>query len=79
VRYVPVSLEQHAAECAEHGVPPEVIDLLTYVFGEVVDGRNAGTTDGLRRALGREPWEFAAYARAAAATGVWAAGRRAAA
>jgi uncharacterized protein YbjT (DUF2867 family) len=58
VRYVPVSLEQHAAEAAEHGVPPEVIELLTYLFSEVVDGRNAGTTDGVRRALGREAGDF---------------------
>ena len=29
-------------------------ELLTYLFSEVVDGRNADTTDGVRRALGRE-------------------------
>jgi uncharacterized protein YbjT (DUF2867 family) len=71
VRYVPVSLEEHAAEAAEHGVPAEVVELLTYLFAEVVDGRNADTTDGVRRALGREPRDFADYAREAAATGVW--------
>jgi uncharacterized protein YbjT (DUF2867 family) len=71
VRYVPVSLEEHAAEAAEHGVPPEVVELLTYLFSEVVDGRNANTTDGVRRALGREPRDFSDYARRAAATGVW--------
>jgi uncharacterized protein YbjT (DUF2867 family) len=71
VRYVPVSLEQHAAEAAEHGVPAEVIELLTYLFSEVVDGRNAGTTDGVRRALGREARDFARYARETAASGVW--------
>jgi uncharacterized protein YbjT (DUF2867 family) len=71
VRYVPVSLEEHAAEAAEHGVPGEVIELLTYLFSEVVDGRNAHTTDGVRRALGREPKDFRDYARDAAASGVW--------
>ena len=71
VRYVPVSLGQHAAEAAEHGVQPVLVDLLTYLFSEVVDGRNASTTDGVRRALGREPRDFSDYARAAAATGVW--------
>jgi uncharacterized protein YbjT (DUF2867 family) len=71
VRYVPVSLEQHAAEAAEHGVPAEVVELLTYLFREVVDGRNANTTAGVRLALGREPKDFADYAREAAATGVW--------
>lgn len=71
VGYVPVSLHQHAAEAAEHGVPPEFVEFLTYLFGEVVDGRNASTTDGVRRALGREPRDFGNYARATAATGVW--------
>ena len=71
VRYVPVSLEEHAAEAAEHGVPAQVVELLTYLFREVVDGRNANTTAGVRLALGREPKDFADYAREAAATGVW--------
>ena len=71
IRYVPVSLEQHAAEAAEHGVPAEVIDLLTYLFSEVLDGRNADTTDGVRRALGREARAFGDFARDAAGSGVW--------
>ena len=71
VRYVPVSLEEHAAEAAEHGVPGEVIDLLSYLFSEVVDGRNASTTDGVQRALGREPRDFRDYTREAAASGAW--------
>jgi uncharacterized protein YbjT (DUF2867 family) len=75
VRYVPISLEEHAVEAAEHGVPPEFVDLLTYLFGEVVDGRNADTTDGVRRALGREARDFGDFAREAAATGVWSAAR----
>ena len=75
VRYVPVPLEEHAAEATGHGVPAEVVELLTYLFAEVVDGRNADTTDGVRRALGREPKDFRDYAREAAATGVWNSGR----
>jgi uncharacterized protein YbjT (DUF2867 family) len=71
--YVPVTLEEHAAEAAAHGVPDEVIELLTYVFGEVLDGRNADTADGVERALGREPRDFADYVRRTAATGVWSA------
>jgi uncharacterized protein YbjT (DUF2867 family) len=71
VRYTPVSLEQHEAELVQQGVPTEVIELLTYLFSEVVDDRNAGTTDGVRRALGRDARDFGDYARAAAASGVW--------
>ena len=38
----------------------------------VLDGRNESHTDGVQRALGREPRDFAEYARETAATGVWA-------
>jgi uncharacterized protein YbjT (DUF2867 family) len=72
IRYVPVSIEQHAAAAAEQGVPGEVIDFLTYLFSEVLDGRNAHLADGVQRALGRAPRDFREYARATAATGVWA-------
>ena len=71
IRYVPVSIEEHAAVAAEHGVPSEVIQVLTYLFGEILDGRNAHLTDGVQRALGRQPRDFAEYARDAAATGIW--------
>jgi hypothetical protein len=66
-----VSIEEHAAAADEQGVPAEVIDLLTYLYSEVLDGRNAHVTDGVARALGREPRDFADYARATAATGIW--------
>ena len=72
VRYVPVSIEEHAAASAELGVPSEVIDLLTYLFSEVLDGRNAHLADGVQRALDRGPRDFADFTRDAAATGVWA-------
>jgi hypothetical protein len=52
-------------------VPEEVAWLIMYVFSEVLDGRNAHLTDGVRRALGREPRDFRDYAQAAARTGVW--------
>ena len=71
IRYVPVSIEGYAAAVAEQGVPSDVIDLLTYLFSEVLDGRNAHVADGVQRALGREPTDFGDYARHAAATGVW--------
>ena len=45
--------------------------LLDYLFATVLDGRNAHLNDGVRRALGREPGDFAEYARRTAATGVW--------
>jgi uncharacterized protein YbjT (DUF2867 family) len=71
IRYVPVSIEDYAAAAAEQRVPRDVIELLTYLFTEVLDGRNAHLADGVQRALGREPRDFGDYARGAAATGVW--------
>ena len=70
IRYVPVSLEDYAAGAADHGVPAEFVGFLTYLFGEVL-GRSPYVTDGVERALGRQPRDFADYARTTAATGVW--------
>jgi uncharacterized protein YbjT (DUF2867 family) len=71
IRYVPVSLEEYAAGAREHGEPEEIVGFLTYLFGEVLDGRNAVLTDGVQRALGREPRDFSEFAREAAAADVW--------
>jgi uncharacterized protein YbjT (DUF2867 family) len=75
IRFVPVTLEEYESVLAEADVPPEFLSFLTYLFGEVLDGRNASLTDGVRRALDREPIDFADYAREAAATGIWDGGR----
>jgi uncharacterized protein YbjT (DUF2867 family) len=71
IRYVPVSLEEYASLLTENQVPAEVVKMLTDVFTEVLDGRNAHLGDGIQRALGRPPRDFADYARDAAATGIW--------
>jgi uncharacterized protein YbjT (DUF2867 family) len=71
LRYVPVSIEEYAAAAREQGVPEDVVEFLKYLFGEVLDGRNAVLTDGVQRALGREPRDFSQYAREAAAAGLW--------
>jgi uncharacterized protein YbjT (DUF2867 family) len=70
IRFQPISIEEFVAD-AYQDVPPEFIELLTYLFGEVLDGRNAAATDGVRRALGREARDFGEYARVTAASGIW--------
>ena len=52
-------------------MPEDAIWLLTYLFNEVLDGRNAHVTDGVQRALGRAPRDFADFACAAATNGAW--------
>ncbi len=71
IRYVQIPPEAFAAGVAEAGMPKDIAWLLDYLFATVLDGRNAHVVDGVRRALGREPGDFAEYARRIAAAGVW--------
>jgi uncharacterized protein YbjT (DUF2867 family) len=71
IRYLPVSLEDYGSLLIENQVPADYVKMLTDVFTEVLDGRNAHLADGVQRALGRPPRDFADFARDAAATGIW--------
>ena len=71
IEYVPVPHDAFVAGVAESGAPKDVVWMLDYLFATVLDGRNAYLTDGVKRALGREPKDFADYAREIAATGAW--------
>lgn len=71
IDYVEVEHDAFVAGARESGAPKEVIWMLDYLFSTVLDGRNAYLTDGVQRALGREPKDFADYAREVAATGSW--------
>jgi uncharacterized protein YbjT (DUF2867 family) len=71
IRFTPVSVEVYASTLREQNVPDELVTFVSYLFGEVLDGRNASLADGVQRALGREPKDFSDYVREAAATGVW--------
>jgi uncharacterized protein YbjT (DUF2867 family) len=71
IRYLPVSPDEYAAAMLEQGVRAEFANPLTELIAAVLDGRNAHLNDGIRRALGREPRDFADFARDAAASGAW--------
>jgi uncharacterized protein YbjT (DUF2867 family) len=71
IRYTRIPHDAFLAGLAEHGLPKDVVWLMDYIFTTVLDGRNAHPTDGVRRALGREPGNFTDYARRTAATGIW--------
>ncbi len=70
VTFVPVAKEDYVAALRADGVPEEFADL----FDLVTDGRNAYLADGVQEALGRRPRDFAEFASAGAASGVWAVG-----
>jgi uncharacterized protein YbjT (DUF2867 family) len=71
IDYVPVPHEAFVAGVAGSGAPKDVVWMLDYLFSTVLDGRNAHLADGVQRALGREPKDFAVYAKEVAATGIW--------
>jgi len=66
IAYAPVPTDAFAAALRAHGEDEDVIGLITYLFTEVLDGRNASLADGVQRALGRPARSFADYARSVA-------------
>jgi uncharacterized protein YbjT (DUF2867 family) len=71
IGYTAVPAADYAEVLAAEGVPAEVIELLTYLFTTVLDGRNAQLGDGIQQVLSRPARDFADYARDAARTGIW--------
>lgn len=71
IRYQQIAAADFAAGMAAAGLPGDFVELVMELFTVVLDGRNASLADGVQRALGRPPRDFADYARQAAATGVW--------
>ncbi|MEM9799285.1 MAG: NAD(P)H-binding protein [Planctomycetota bacterium] len=71
VQYVPVGAEEFGAELGAHGMPEAEATHLAELLTEVLDGRSSFLGDGVQRALGRAPRDFADYARDAAARGAW--------
>lgn len=71
IAFVPLSRTDFVAALTSYGVPGDEVSLLDYLFGTVLDGRNSHLSDGVFRALGRAPRDFADYARDVAFSGVW--------
>ncbi|BEL12228.1 NAD(P)H-binding protein [Actinoplanes sichuanensis] len=70
VRYAPVGLEDFRELLIPH-VGPDQAEMFVQLCAEVFDGRNEKPGEGIQEALGREPRDFTAFCRTAAATGVW--------
>lgn len=75
IRYVQIPTGEYATMLKSAQLPSEFVNLITYLFTEVLDGRNASVADGVTRALGRAPCDFSQYVHDTAATGVWDVGR----
>ncbi len=70
IQHIPISFEDFHANVAASG-DEFVADVFTSIARETLDGRNAHTSDGVERALGRKPRDFAEFARTAMASGAW--------
>ncbi|MEN7343617.1 MAG: NmrA family NAD(P)-binding protein, partial [Pseudomonadota bacterium] len=71
ITYTPVPHDAFIQGVSDSGAPQDVVWMLDYLFATVLDGRNAYTTDGVQRALGREPKSFATFAQEVASRSVW--------
>lgn len=71
VQFIPLARNEFAAGVADSGVLSDIAWLLNYLFDTVLDGRNAYVCDGVYRALGRAPRDFAVFARQVAESGAW--------
>jgi uncharacterized protein YbjT (DUF2867 family) len=71
VHFRETPVEPFMTEALQYGVAKEEVDLVAYLFGTILDGRNSRPVDGVREALGRPAADFSDYVRRVAATGVW--------
>jgi uncharacterized protein YbjT (DUF2867 family) len=73
IQFQAVPMDVYRQALLDAQLPPDLVDLIVYLFTTVLDGRNTPVTDGVQRALGRGPKKFSDYVERTAATGVWAA------
>ncbi|MEM7600335.1 MAG: NAD(P)H-binding protein [Verrucomicrobiota bacterium] len=58
---VDVSREEFVAGLEAAQLPEGMVQLVDYLFNEVLDGRNSSLGDGVQRALGRPPRDFRSF------------------
>jgi len=71
IQFQAVSVEEYARELVQHGFSKEEAQPVAQLIADVLDGRNATLSDGVQRTLGREPRDFATFAREEAIAGTW--------
>ncbi|MBE1298886.1 MAG: NAD(P)H-binding protein [Alteromonadaceae bacterium] len=61
IDFTQITLEDFKQKLAKDQIDIGIIEALSYLFTEVLDGRNEYLTDGVKRALGRMPKSFDQY------------------
>ncbi len=72
VTFQEITHEEFIVGLKSEQIPAEYIELLDYLFTEVLDGRNSCLANGVQQALGRAPRDFSSFVMQAAQDGVWA-------
>lgn len=70
IHYQPMETDAYVEMLSDY-VPRAFAEFLGGLFAEVLDGRNVHVADGVQRALGRAPRDFADYVLEVVKTGVW--------
>ncbi len=71
IQYAPIHVDDYIASAKQHGMPDDIAWLMNELFTNVLDGRNAFTTNTIKEVLGREPKRFKDYVAKVAATKIW--------
>ena len=71
IDFITVPREAYREALEQEQLPPQLIDLVLYLFTTVLDGRNTPVADGVQQALGRPAREFSDYVRRTVASGIW--------
>ncbi len=71
INYVTVTLEEYEQGMRQAGLSEVMINLMNYLFRDILDGRNQYLSDGVKQALGREPGSFNDYVKRTADDGTW--------
>lgn len=71
IRYREVETAEFIQMFRDAYFPEDVLNLMEYLFTEILDGRNESPTDDIKKVLGREAGSFADYIIKAGQTGIW--------
>ncbi|MBO9447385.1 NAD(P)H-binding protein [Ruegeria sp. R14_0] len=71
ITYKTITPEEFEATLVAAGFPEADAKFVAELVAEILNGKNASTSDGLQRALDREPRTFQQFAEAANAAGCW--------
>ena len=72
ISFVEISNEDFLNGLKADELPESMVDLVDYLFREVLDGRNASLCNGVYEALGRPPRDFSDYVKTTHKSGAWA-------